>query len=477
MTVFSLTMFLGDINVERNLVSAMSSDLVSMSKEGAEKHVTPTGEVLIPWRKGGFSSTYQPSDGKQSGESACSSQSTRMEQWDSCRLTGSKQSSVALFARPVRFLLLRVKSNVKGWFKRQQYQNLNGRLHEDPSVISMQSYSSKMQLLPSPYTPLFGLPNLILGTWAAATIPVEPKQSVDAREKFGDDRIKHVELPVAATDLQVEKVEVSPKSTILGIEKRDIAICLSVFESSTGWSPSSNKHISSFSSSSSITQHRDKDVSLIASSTQTEKFASAQDGLSNDDVNNMNAVEISSENALAEDSSDPSKTKKLNLGNKAENNIIVNIVSDSSASGSCHTDDIFTVVNKAGSYRDVSNTNTVYHDTINLNGINSTHNTPNVPNQNFFIKLASNIQADSSSGDDISSTDNEDWSHNISESSSSSDSDDTDDSAFHSQSLSLSLGSETNSASQAIDWAINREVSKQTSSLLNDSIISVVIEE
>eukprot|EP00804_Cyclotella_cryptica_P015296 CCRYP_005407-RB/>CCRYP_005407-RB protein AED:0.31 eAED:0.31 QI:300/1/1/1/1/1/4/241/1227 len=452
-----------DINVDEQWVNAVSPHLAPIINESAEKHVTPADEALIPWRKGGFSSSYQPSDSKKSGGSACSSQSTCIEQWESCHRTPSNKN-VALFIRPVRCFRQSVKSIIKGWFKRKKYQTLNGRLHEDPSVISMQSYSSNIQLLPAPYTPLFGLPNLILGTWAAATIPVEPKHNVDAESKFGSDDInKPVEL------------RVSLNSTTLGIAKRDIIeSCSSDFESSTGWTSSSYKHSSSVSSCSANTSHRDIDSSLVACSTQTDKPTSAEDELSAHALNHMHTIETLSE----EDSSDRVKTKEIKSDTKAENNINVNIVSDSSASGSFHTDDICTEMNAADSHRDDSNMNTVYHETINLNGINSTRNAPGDSSRHFVMILSRDIRAETSStGDNISSTDNDDWSYQVSQSSSTPDSDDTDDSAFNAQSLSLSLGSGSDSASQAIEWAINREVSKQMSSILNDSIVSALIEE
>lgn len=132
--------------------------------------------VFVPWRKEGWTSSVKLSD-MQSNES------------------GSAQSSPALASKSRRGLKsvkalvakCRNKTRVKDWFsfKHRQYQHLNFALQEDPSVVSMKSYSSHANLLPTQMAAPRAefTPSIVLGTFAAATVSVDnvspnkPKQS------------------------------------------------------------------------------------------------------------------------------------------------------------------------------------------------------------------------------------------------------------------------------------------------------------
>ena len=66
-------------------------------------------------------------------------------------------------------------------FNHRQYHHLNKgniALQEDPSVVSMKSYSSHVHLLPPHMAAARAdLPNIVLGTFAAATMPVKQQKS------------------------------------------------------------------------------------------------------------------------------------------------------------------------------------------------------------------------------------------------------------------------------------------------------------
>lgn len=124
----------------------------------------PSDGILVPWRKVGRTSAFEP--GIMQSKDPNSLRSIDIEH--SNGLFSLKHMSDL---RALRAIVKRFKSITRSWCKRKQYQNIK-ELHEDLSVISMRSYASTIQLIPTPNTAnVFYLPNLILGTWAAAAAP------------------------------------------------------------------------------------------------------------------------------------------------------------------------------------------------------------------------------------------------------------------------------------------------------------------
>lgn len=363
-------------------------------------------EVLIPWRRGGFSSAFQTSDGKQSEESGSSCRSVFIEHWGSSDLYPPKQPP----SHQVKPIFKRAKCLLSNWFKHKKYQNL-GHLHEDPSVISMQSFSSNTNLLETPnFSPVFGLPGLLLGTWAAATIPVEATTAtvpVEAKR-----------IPTALSDQTngVERTLNSRSESVLGIKRRDLESGSSEFNSSTGWSSSSTRPSSFISSCGSATCE-----------------------------NNIKLMSPSISTLVENESNKPSFADKVVM-------------------------DVSQTISEANSANEVSVVSNVdigaYNDREGLVMTQKlTHSCPNYYDHNFFMTLGNELQADAPSVDHFALW--ADRAHNISDSASCSDSDDTG-SRENQHSLSLSLESETDSASQTLDWDITRSKKMSTSS--NNSI-------
>jgi hypothetical protein len=420
--------------------------------ESSVREVT-SSEVLVPWRRGGFSSAFQMSDGKQSEESACSSRSAyNIEHWDSINIFASKQRS----KHPVQSVLSRVKGVVAGWVKRKQYHHLNERLQEDLSVISMKSYSSNIQLLPNiNNTTAFGLPGLILGTWAGATIPIQPKhRQIYSQENQVHDSAKGTDgdtklVPTTTADTQLST---SSPPSILGITKRNYIDDLCEGESRTGL-PSSFRQNSFVSSCSSSWNNDNNSCFMRTSISRDNGIPLTKDGATIH-INESRAV---SEGGLIEDFMLVSKNgeSKSIVSSAIHSNASANVISDSS--GSFHTEDFNVMKNiqdtiRSGPY----NQNQIY-----------SHSSQKVHDRNFFMMLANDIEDDTTSVEHTPRTNDGDWSHNISATSS-----DSMDTADNEHSLSLSLESEADSASQALDWAITREVSKQLSTGLTDSVIA-----
>lgn len=206
--------------------NSMNTGSASTSNGGGEKSSrmkeAPASEVLIPWRREGFTS-LQLSDNGQSASSECSSESGSIEHWGLNLSLATTRHFVA--SRPIRSVFASCKAGIKGFFKRKQYQHLNKELglHEDPSVVSMQSFSSQLNLLPPDETDnaVFGLPNLVLGTFAAATIPMKAQTLPSAtvhREEGGGDIIDANTLcgesAVVAEDFQSDAFVLVVKDTL-----------------------------------------------------------------------------------------------------------------------------------------------------------------------------------------------------------------------------------------------------------------------
>ena len=121
---------------------------------------------LVPWRKEGFSPSLQLSDSRN--ESTTSSEETNV-------LEVKKRLDLLRPAKAV-FAKYKKRTNAKDWFsfKKRQYHYLRREhcIEEDSEVHSMNSYSSHVNLLPVQNASRADLPNLVLGTFAAATMPI-----------------------------------------------------------------------------------------------------------------------------------------------------------------------------------------------------------------------------------------------------------------------------------------------------------------
>ena len=416
-------------DVPRVNQSDFSSDMIlppsNQHGEGNDtiNRETPT-ECLVPWRRGGF--TFQPSDGKQSEDSARSSRSAYMEPLGN----GIMFSSKPRFVHPVQSVLNRVKCAINGWLKHKQYKHLlNERLQEDCSVISMaKSCSSNLQLLPTTENTTFGLPPGLLGTWAAAssTIPIENN---GMHSLGGIGAGVNGEL---GSEKQPDMHQVYPP--ILGIAPRDSENS-SEFESSTGWSSSVLQN--SFISSSSSTSNNNNSTRLVVSSTTdaVNDILIKNESLDQSLIYKTDVSHIISEDDSTHES--PVEAKTIKAGESGLD--IVGSIMDDHRIESLHPSQFYSRVSQKGGL--------------------------------FFMALADGIYTETSSGENsIPKTDNGDWS-NVSDSaytvdgsieglarSTSAISANTDD---YAHSLSFSLESEADSASQALDWAITRETLKK----------------
>lgn len=128
---------------------------------------------FVPWRKAGFSPSLQLSDSRPSESESSTGESIVP--------VSSKRLDVF---RPAKVVFTRYKKNssVKDWFsfkkRNRQYHHLHRDLsmQEDTDVLSMNTYSSQMNLLPIEAVTRTNLPNLVLGTFAAATMPTGNQQ-------------------------------------------------------------------------------------------------------------------------------------------------------------------------------------------------------------------------------------------------------------------------------------------------------------
>ena len=121
---------------------------------------------FLPWREEGFSSSAGLSDETSEGGSVTSMGS--FDAPETRRLLYSLHRVKALFAKVGK------KTKAKAWFSHRQDQHIafkgHAALQEDASV-TMKSYSS-VHLLPQCVADTrTNLPNLVLGTFAAATMP------------------------------------------------------------------------------------------------------------------------------------------------------------------------------------------------------------------------------------------------------------------------------------------------------------------
>lgn len=129
---------------------------------------------FVPWRSEGFISSRM-SDSRQSSDSdAYSSKSNVPEMKKRFDLIRRPAKAIAKYKR---------RTSVKDWFSfrsnSRQYHHLHKQdgvvsaLQEDLEVLSMHSYSSNVRLLP-PCEEMerADLPNLVLGTFAAASMPI-----------------------------------------------------------------------------------------------------------------------------------------------------------------------------------------------------------------------------------------------------------------------------------------------------------------
>jgi hypothetical protein len=162
--------------------------------------------AFVPWRKEGFSPSLQLSDDKQSNETATSSE-------ESNPLDARKRLEIF---RPAKAVLAKCakRTNAKDWFsfKKRQYHYLRREhcIEDDSEVLSMNSYSSHVNLLPDKVARA-NLPSLVLGTFAAATMPIG-KQKVFSSQLIvapseNDDGLGEIVVSLANDDVQITPSE------------------------------------------------------------------------------------------------------------------------------------------------------------------------------------------------------------------------------------------------------------------------------
>mmetsp|Transcript_10532 Transcript_10532/g.17925 ORF Transcript_10532/g.17925 Transcript_10532/m.17925 type:complete len:846 (+) Transcript_10532:26-2563(+) len=225
--------------------SQNQSIAISLQSPSSNTGRTPSN-VLIPWRKGGFSQEMEFSD------------SNRSE---------SSDSSVTYVALPLRnkrgifgpskrlFAAFRKKTKAKFSLRSKQYQHLRGvELHEDPSILSMSnSYLSETNLTAeqqrqTPTKP----PKVFLGTFAAAAMPFSPDSGLSLGAGH-EPTLGALSASNASSYFdQTDVVDLEANEVIQG-EKSDSASAFSrsQFESSKGWSSCSCLSSDSSSDSSS----------------------------------------------------------------------------------------------------------------------------------------------------------------------------------------------------------------------------------
>ncbi|KAL3822455.1 hypothetical protein ACHAXA_006883 [Cyclostephanos tholiformis] len=133
--------------------------------------------AFIPWRKEGFSPSLQLSDDRQSNETATST--TGSNSPDARKRLEFFRPAKAVFAKYTK------RTNAKDWFsfKKRQYRYLRREhcIEDDSEVLSMNSYSSHINLLSLTAASRADLPNLVLGTFAAAAMPIGKQHLVSSQ--------------------------------------------------------------------------------------------------------------------------------------------------------------------------------------------------------------------------------------------------------------------------------------------------------
>ena len=411
--------------------------LESNEKVEGERHLpreTPAEEVLIPWRKGGFSPAFQPSDGKQSSESTYSSHSVYMERhWGTGSVIVPRQN---LPLQPLWSAVKHMRRVTRNFFKRKQYQHLNERLREDQSVISMKSYSSDIQLLPSPSNaPVFGLPGLLLGTWAAATIPLESE--VPRTQNIGDidayaDVASHYILPEEFHHGQ---------DLSSGLKHQSQPVTLGIASNSDNISPSTG-WVSPSARCSFISSSRSTSWNPSAVSTNNNTRVNEESFFDRSTIRAVNYPHSIVEGSSVKEPEVDSQGKQIKFINPNDSNIKAH-----------HSVDAKVVSDSSGSFRSVEG---LSNQTSNERELEQLHSNrlyfpySQTHDQNLAMMFSRHIDAD---------TGNEDWS-NVSDSTTTSESA-SESVGGNAHSLSLSIKSEADNASlAALDWAITREISK-----------------
>ena len=159
--------------------------------------------AFVPWRKEGFSPSLQLSDDKQSNETATSSEESNPPD-------ARKRLE---FFRPAKAVLVKFakRTTAKDWFsfKKRQYHYLRREhyIEDDSEVLSMNSYSSHVNLLPVKAASRANLPNLVLGTFAAATMPIGKQKAFSSQlivaPSENDDGLGELVASLANGDAQI----------------------------------------------------------------------------------------------------------------------------------------------------------------------------------------------------------------------------------------------------------------------------------
>ncbi|KAL9184095.1 LOW QUALITY PROTEIN: hypothetical protein ACHAXT_002181 [Thalassiosira profunda] len=181
-----------------------------------------SNDIFVPWRREGFNSSLRLSDSKHSDSSSSCAESIHVP---------APQRKLALI-RPAKSLLAKKKTRAKHWFsstfRNSHYQHLNKgiALQEDPSVISMKSnYSGHQLLLPHAMAPTMPNvpPNLVLGTFAAATLPLNAPRAVPLKTSKEPASITEQPLPESLSPETIVEKEENTSTDIVGTDGDDEA--------------------------------------------------------------------------------------------------------------------------------------------------------------------------------------------------------------------------------------------------------------
>ena len=294
-------------------------------------------DEFVPWRKQGFDTSLQFSDGQSDSaiSSSVASYTVRTE-----TTSGIGSSFKALLSKYKKKTLTR---GLRSMLKHKQYHHMNREHHivalqEDSEVASMaRSYSSHMNLLPYKANTKVELPNHVLGTFAAAAMspfkppsklsamvveskfspePMESVVEVDSHRSSNDDddsedaqlKVPHVQTPskrvtvhnISSLDMYASVLEEEDSESVSFYSKSDFdssapssVLSQTVDEAGSSSSSSCVSSRGSNSTDSSTSDSRAVDCSFAAAMAPLEKNGCDEESfgeVSEDDVDESNAI-------------------------------------------------------------------------------------------------------------------------------------------------------------------------------------------
>ena len=296
-------------------------------------------DEFVPWRKQGFDTSLQFSDGQSDSaiSSSVASYTVRTE-----TTSGIGSSFKALLSKYKKKTLTR---GLRSMLKHKQYHHMNREQHivalqEDSEVASMaRSYSSHMNLLPYKANTKVELPNHVLGTFAAAAMspfkppsklsamvveskfspePMESVVEVDSHRSSNDDddsedaqlKVTHVQTPskrvtvhnISSLDMYASVLEEEDSESVSFYSKSDFdssapsSVPSQIVDEagSSSYSSSCASSRGSNSTDSSTSDSRAVDCSFAAAMAPLEKNGCDEESfgeVSEDDADESNAID------------------------------------------------------------------------------------------------------------------------------------------------------------------------------------------